>query len=51
MDEQKLFEAFHMMWDNFPELVMLIKKSRQIYAVNKKAESLGLREGIKCSSR
>ena len=50
MDEQMLFEAFHMMWDNFPEPVMLIKKSRQIYAVNKKAASLGLSEGIKCSS-
>ena len=39
MDEQKVIESFHMMWDNFPDPVMLIKKSRDIYAVNKKAAS------------
>ena len=50
MDEQKVFEAFHMMWDNFPEPVMLIKKSRQIYAANKKAEAIGLSTQMKCSS-
>lgn len=50
MDEQKVIESFHMMWDNFPDPVMLIKKSRDIYAVNKKAASLGLTTGIKCSS-
>ena len=49
MDEQKVIESFHMMWDNFPEPVMLIKKSRQIYAVNKKAASLGLSEASPCT--
>lgn len=37
MDNQNVIDAFHMMWDNFPEPVMLIQKSRHIYAVNKKA--------------
>lgn len=50
MDEQSIIESFHRMWDNFPEPVMLIKKNRQIYAVNPKAASLGMTNQIKCSS-
>lgn len=50
MDEQKIIEAFHLMWDHFPEPVMLIKRNRQIYAVNQKAASLGMSDQIKCSS-
>ena len=49
MDNQTVIDAFHMMWDNFPEPVMLIQKSRQIYAVNKKAASMGLNTEMKCS--
>ena len=49
MDNQNVIDAFHMMWDNFPEPVMLIQKSRQIYAVNKKAASMGLNTEMKCS--
>ena len=51
MDNQNVIDAFHMMWDNFPEPVMLIQKSRQIYAVNKKAASMGLNTEMKCSNR
>lgn len=36
MDEQKIIEAFHLMWDHFPEPVVLIKKNRQIYAATGK---------------
>ena len=50
MDEQKIIEAFHMMWDNFPEPVMLIQQNRQIYAVNRKAEELGINDAMKCTS-
>ena len=50
MDEQKIIEAFHLMWDHFPEPVMLIKRNCQIYAVNQKAASLGMSDQIKCSS-
>ena len=49
MENQNVIDAFHMMWDNFPEPVMLIQKSRQIYAVNKKAASMGLNTEMKCS--
>ncbi|WP_308547217.1 hypothetical protein [uncultured Selenomonas sp.] len=50
MERSDVICAFHAMWDHFPEPVMLIKKNRQIYAVNPKAASLGLSDQIKCSS-
>lgn len=51
MNEEQVIQAFHAMWDNFPEPVTLIKKNRDIYAVNNKAASLGLKGGavMKCS--
>lgn len=48
MERSDVICAFHAMWDHFPEPVMLIKKNRQIYAVNPKAASLGLSDQIKC---
>lgn len=50
MTEQEIIQAFHLMWDDFPEAVMITQKSREIVAVNKTAANFGLREGIKCSS-
>ena len=50
MDRQEIIKAFHMMWDNFPEPIMLITKDRQIHAVNRKAASLGFNKQMKCSS-
>ena len=50
MDKQEIINAFHMMWDKFPEPIMLITKDRQIHAVNKKAASMGLNDQMKCSS-
>jgi hypothetical protein len=41
-------EAFHMMWDNFPHGVLLLNKSRDIVAINKRAEERGVRTGRKC---
>lgn len=29
---QELIEAFHLMWDNFPEPVTLVHKSREVVA-------------------
>lgn len=51
MNEEQVIQAFHAMWDNFPEPVTLIKKNRDIYAVNTKAASFGLKGGavMKCS--
>ena len=31
----EVIEAFHVMWDNFPEPVSLVHKSREVLAVNK----------------
>ncbi len=44
----KVVEAFHMMWDSFPHSVMLLKKSREIVAVNKAGAERGVRPGAKC---
>lgn len=44
----KVIEAFHMMWDNFPQVVLLLKKSREIVAANKFAEEKSFHAGLKC---
>lgn len=50
MADQSVIKAFHLMWDNFPESVMLINKDREIIASNKAGEERGRTAGIKCSS-
>ena len=50
MTDQEVINAFHIMWDNFPEPVTITQRSREMIAVNKKAAELGLKPGIKCSS-
>ena len=50
MSNEEILNAFHAMWDNFPEAVTITQKSREIVAVNKKAAEFGLKPGIKCSS-
>jgi len=50
MSNEEILKSFHLMWDNFPEAVMITQKSREIIAVNKKAAEFGLKPGIKCSS-
>ena len=50
MSNEEIIRAFHLMWDNFPEAVMITQKSREVVAVNKKAAEFGLKPGIKCSS-
>jgi hypothetical protein len=50
MADQKIIEAFHLMWDFFPEPVRLIEKNRTVLAVNRVAEKSGMQLGIKCSS-
>jgi hypothetical protein len=32
---QEVIDAFHLMWDNFPDPVSLVHKSREVAAVNK----------------
>ena len=50
MTDEEIIRAFHVMWDNFPEPVMITQKSREMIAVNKKAAEMGLTPGVKCSS-
>ena len=50
MADEKVIEAFQMMWGNFPDPVMLVHKSREILAVNTACSKAGGVPGIKCSS-
>ncbi len=45
---EQTIEAFNMMWDAFPSMVMLLKKDRTIVAANKLARDLGVQPGLKC---
>ena len=49
MSNEEILKSFHLMWDNFPEAVMITQKSREIIAVNKKAAELRrqLRQGLR----
>ena len=47
---RQLSKPFTMMYDNFPEPVMLTHKNREMIAVNRRAKELGLQVGVKCSS-
>ena len=44
----EIIKAFYLTWDAFPFVVMLLKKSRTIVAVNKLARDLGITPGMKC---
>ncbi|TVM17669.1 hypothetical protein DPQ33_08495 [Oceanidesulfovibrio indonesiensis] len=48
--KQDVVDAFFMMWDLYPEPVMLIHANRDILAVNEAARGLGLDAGLKCHS-
>ena len=45
---EEVINAFHMMWDTFPEHARLIHKDRTVLAVNKAAEKLGMTIGTPC---
>lgn len=45
-----VIDAFHMMWNNFPEPASLVHKSRTVMAVNKAHQKLGiLKPGMNCA--
>ncbi len=46
---QSVIDAFHLMWDGFPEPVQLNHKSRRIMAVNKAAAAMGLAPNLFCN--
>ena len=46
---KKAIESFNMMWDSFPEGVMLIDRTKTIVAVNKTAANAGLKPAMVCA--
>lgn len=48
MVDEKIIEAFHMMWDGFPGAVRLIHKSRTVLAVNEVGRNMGFEVGVAC---
>ena len=46
---QSVIDAFHLMWDEFPEPAQLHHKSKQILAVNKASAAIGMQPGMVCS--
>lgn len=49
--DSQLVEAFHLMYDHFPETVMLLHKSHEILAVNKAGKLSGLANGMFCNKQ
>lgn len=50
MVDQKVIEAFHMMWGSFPGPVRLIHKNQTVLAVNETALNMGMETGVPCFS-
>jgi len=44
----KTIKAFNMMWGAFPSPVMMLRKNRDIVALNKLAKDYGIQTGGKC---
>ncbi|MDR2366639.1 MAG: hypothetical protein LBF58_00790 [Deltaproteobacteria bacterium] len=47
--DENLLQAFHLMYDNYPESVQLTHKSRTILAINPAAKAMGKDVGLLCS--
>lgn len=50
MVDQKLVDAFQLMWGNFPEPAILVHKSREIIAVNAACATIGRVKGMNCAT-
>ncbi|MDR1483118.1 MAG: hypothetical protein LBI74_10890 [Synergistaceae bacterium] len=48
MPSQEVADAFHLMWDNFPDPVSLVHRSREVIAVSKAHENY-LEPGVICA--
>lgn len=44
----EVIKAFHMMWDEYPSSVYLLRKNRDVVAINKAATRVGRNTGEKC---
>ena len=47
--EEELIRAFHLMWDNYPEQVRLIRRDHQVLAGNALYLEMGGQVGVKCN--
>ena len=47
--EQEYIQAFHMMWDNYPEAVRLIDRRFNVLAGNPAYTAMGGETGVKCN--
>lgn len=48
--DEKLIEAFHLMFDHFPEGVQLAHKSKRVVAVNPACQAMGRTIGMICAT-
>ncbi len=48
--QEEIVRAFHMMWDNYPEMVRLIDRRFNVIAGNPLYLKMGGQEGIKCNT-
>ena len=50
VNKEELVRAFHMMWDNYPEMVRLIDRRFNVIAGNPAYLRMGGQEGVKCNT-
>lgn len=48
--DEKLIEAFHLMFDHYPKPAQLAHKSKKIVALNPAGEALGRQVGMVCAT-
>lgn len=50
VSEEEIVQAFHMMWDNYPEMVRLIHRSFRVVAGNPVYLTMGGQVDVKCNT-
>ncbi len=50
VNKEELVRAFHMMWDNYPEMVRLIDRRFNVIAGNPAYYRMGGKDGVKCNT-
>ena len=50
VNKEELVRAFHLMWDNYPEMVRLIDRKFNIIAGNTAFYKVGGQDGVKCNT-
>ena len=50
VSKEELVRSFHMMWDNYPEMVRLIDRRFNVIAGNPAYYRMGGQDGVKCNT-